>query len=114
MKKGEGGHELPELTELTELTERIIGCAFRVHNAPGAGFLEKVYENAMAVELREQGIVFEQQVRLGVLCRGHEVGEYYADLLIEGCIICELKAVEILARQHEVQLVKILAQPTST
>ena len=85
-----------------DLTEKIIGCAYSVHNVLGAGFLEKVYENALALELTEQGLQFKQQARLGVHYRGREVGEYFADLLIERRLICELKAVEVLTRQHEV------------
>ncbi len=92
-----------------DLTEKIIGCAYSVHNVLGAGFLEKVYENALALELTEQGLQFKQQARLGVHYRGREVGEYFADLLIERRLICELKAVEVLTRQHEVQLVNYLA-----
>ena len=87
-----------------ELSERIIACAYAVHNGLGAGFLEKVYENAMAVEFAERGLAFEQQARPGVRYRGREVGEYFADLLVDGRIICELKAVEALARHDEVQL----------
>ena len=93
----------------TNLTEKIIGCAYAVHNSLGGGFLEKVYENAMAIELAAQRLRFSQQARLGVYYRGNEVGEYYADLLVENCIICELKAVDILSKQHEVQLVNYLA-----
>ena len=92
-----------------DLTEKVIGCAYSVHNVLGAGFLEKVYENALALELTEQGLQFKQQARLGVHYRGREVGEYFADLLIERRLICELKAVEVLTRQHEVQLVNYLA-----
>ena len=91
------------------ITKRIISSAFAVHNALGGGFLEKVYENAMVLELEEQGLVFRQQARLGVYYRGKEVGEYFADLLVENRVICELKAGEVLNRQHEVQLVNYLA-----
>lgn len=92
-----------------DITEKIIGCAYAVHNAWGAGFLERVYENAMAIELNEQGLRFQQQARLGVEYRGRYVGEYFADLLVESRIICELKAVGALAPQHEAQLVNYLA-----
>lgn len=92
-----------------DLTEKVIACAFAVHNELGPGFLEKVYENALAIELAEQGLQFQQQVRLTVYYRGREVGEYYADFLIDKRIICELKAVVTLSRQHEVQLVNYLA-----
>ena len=91
-----------------ELTQVVIGAAYAVHNALGGGFLEKVYENAMVVELQEKGLGFQQQARLGVHYRGREVGEYYADLLVEGRIIVELKAVDALSRQHEIQLVNYL------
>ncbi len=91
------------------ITEKIIGCAYAVHNVLGAGFLEKVYENAMVIELKEQGLQGLQQARLNVCYRDLVVGEYYADLLVEDQIICELKAVDSITRQHEVQLVNYLA-----
>jgi GxxExxY protein len=91
------------------LTEQIIGCAYAVHSALGVGFLEKVYENAMAIELRERGLRFQQKAHLGVYYRGQEVGEYFADLFVESRILCERKAVDTLTRQHEPQLVNYLA-----
>ncbi len=91
-----------------DLTERVIACAFRVHGALGAGFLEKVYENAMVVELAEAGLGVRQQARLTVSYRGKQVGEYFADLLVEGRLICELKATDRIAKEHEVQLVNYL------
>jgi len=92
-----------------ELTEQIIGCAYRVHRTLGTGFLEKVYENAMILELRKLGLNVAQQVPLAVYYEGQQVGEYFADLLIEDVIVCELKANENLSKQHEVQLVNYLA-----
>jgi GxxExxY protein len=91
-----------------ELTARIIACAYRIHNILGAGFLEKVYENAMVIELQEQGIACRPQARLQVMYRGQVVGEYFADLLVENRIICELKAEERLSQSHEAQLVNYL------
>jgi GxxExxY protein len=91
-----------------ELTERIIACAYRVHNTLGAGFLEKVYENAMVIELRGEGVAYRPQARLLVMYRGQVVGEYFADLLVENRIICELKAEERLSQSHEAQLVSYL------
>ena len=91
------------------LTKKIIGAAYAVHNVLGVGFLEKVYENAMVLELQELGLNSQQQARLGVYYRGKEVGEYFTDLLVEERIICELKAVEVLSHQHEIQLVNYLA-----
>ena len=90
------------------LTQTIIGCAYRVHNALGAGFLEKVYENALSIELADAGLRVEQQAPIRVSYRGNTVGEYYADLWVEGRIIIEIKAVEKLHKRHEVQLVNYL------
>jgi GxxExxY protein len=95
--------------EISGLTERIIGCSFKVHNLLGFGFLEKVYENALAVELREGvGLSVQQQHPTPVYYRGRLVGEYYADLYIENKIIVEIKAVVKLLREHEAQLVNYL------
>lgn len=91
-----------------ELTERIIGCAYRVHNELGGGFFEKVYENAMAIELEGQGIAFRKQVPLAVLYRGQVVGQFFADMVIAERVICEYKAEERLSRAHECQLVNYL------
>ena len=91
-----------------ELTEQVIGCSFKVHKELGAGFLEKVYQNALAVELRELGINFEQEYPLSVHYRGHLVGEYIPDFIIDGKVIVELKAVSSLSAPHEVQLVNYL------
>lgn len=90
------------------LTHRIIGCAFKVHNVLGAGFLEKVYENALVIELRGCGLKVSQQVPLKVMYGDNVVGEYFADLLVEGRILCELKAVRRITTEHEVQLVNYL------
>lgn len=91
-----------------ELTEKIIGYAFKVHNQLGPGFLEKVYENALAVELRRTGIGYEQQYPVPVFYDGEKVGDFFADIVVEGRIICELKACEALSKAHEVQLVNYL------
>ena len=99
------------MTELEdkELTERIIACAFKVHQQLGMGFLEKVYENAMLIELEKLGLKTRQQAPIGVLYEAKQVGEYFADLLVEDRIICELKAAQTLAPEHELQLVNYLA-----
>jgi GxxExxY protein len=91
-----------------ELTERIIACAYRVHNTLGAGFLEKVYENAMAVELESEGIAFRRQVPLKVMYRDRVVGEYFADIAVEDRVICEFEAEDRLTASHELQLVNYL------
>ena len=91
-----------------ELTKEIIACAYKVHNTLGAGFLEKVYENSMMIELRKHGLKAEQQKSIKVYYENEIVGYCYADLFIEDEIIVELKAVENLARIHEVQTVNYL------
>ena len=75
-----------------EITERIIGCAFKVHRVLGSGFLEKVYENALFIELNKSGLPAQQQAPVPVLYEGQKVGEYYADILVDRKIVCELKA----------------------
>lgn len=91
-----------------ELTKKIIGCAYVVHNTLGAGFLEKVYENALLFELRSEGLDADRQASLKVEYKGIVVGEYFADLVVEGKVICELKSIEKLSSYHEVQLVNYL------
>ena len=90
------------------ITEKIIGCAFMVHRKLGFGFLEKVYENAMVLELGKCGLSVQQQVPVTVRYDNHPIGEYFADLLVENRIICELKANIASAPEHEVQLVNYL------
>ena len=84
------------------LTGRIIGCAFTVHKALGAGFAEKVYENALRIELIKEGLRVHQQAPIRVYYEGQVVGDYCADLWVEGRIIVELKAVQRLVQAHEV------------
>lgn len=91
-----------------ELTEKIIGCAFTVHNKLGPGFLEKVYENALRIELLKSGLTVKQQEPISVTYDGHVVGEYYADLWVEERVVVELKAALALVMEHEVQLVSYL------
>lgn len=88
----------------SDLTDKIICCSYNVHNILGAGFLEKVYENALCLELKSLGFNVEQQAPINVDYKGQLVGEYFADLLIDEKIILELKAVEVLAPIHEIQL----------
>jgi GxxExxY protein len=92
-----------------EITERIIGCAFKVHNQLGHGFLERVYENAMAIELEKHGLHVKQQSAIPVYYDGFVVGEYFVDLLVEDVVVCELKAAITLTSEHEAQLVNYLA-----
>jgi GxxExxY protein len=88
----------------TELTDKIICCAYNVHNNLGSGFLEKVYENALRIELGTLGMNVAQQVPIQVFYKNQAVGEYFADLVVEDKVILELKALEKLSPTHEVQL----------
>ena len=91
-----------------ELTKEIIACAYNVHNMLGTGFLEKVYENAMMIELADHGFEARQQFPVPVHYKNILVGDYYADIIVERKIVVEIKAVEKLAPIHEVQLVNYL------
>jgi len=90
------------------LTEKIIQAAFTVHNTLGSGFLEKVYENALVIELGKAGLNVVQQAPIKVTYKESVVGEYFADLVVENKIILELKAVSHILPVHEVQLVNYL------
>jgi GxxExxY protein len=90
------------------LSERIIGCAFRVLNTPGAGFLEKVYENALAHEMREAGLSVVQQKGITVYYNGIIVGEYVADLVVEETVVVELKASKTLDPAYTAQCINYL------
>lgn len=93
---------------LNRLSERVIGCAFRVLNTFGAGFLEKVYENALAHEMRNAGLAVAQQHGVTVSYDGIVVGDYVVDLLVEGTIIVELKASKTLDSAHTEQCINYL------
>ena len=91
-----------------ELTEKVIGCAIDVHRQLAPGYLEKVYENALAVALRDAGIPVLQQVPIPVRYHDTVVGDFIADLVVANGLIVELKAVSTLTVVHEVQLVSYL------
>ncbi len=90
------------------LIEKIIGCAYKVYNTLGSGFLEKVYENALYIELSRRGLSVKQKYSIEVYYDNVIVGEYIADLLVEDKVLIELKAVQNLCKEHEVQLVNYL------
>jgi GxxExxY protein len=90
------------------LTEQIIKCAYKVHNALGFGFLEKVYENSLMIELSNSGLKAEQQKAISVKYGDIVVGDYIADIIVEGSVIIEVKSVNNLIIEHEVQLVNYL------
>ena len=94
--------------EINRITEKIIGCVHRVSNTLGSGFLEKVYENALAIELRESGLNVEQQHAIKVFYNNALVGDFAADLLIENCVIVELKAAKTLDDVHSAQCLNYL------
>lgn len=91
-----------------ELISKIIDCAVTVRRALAPGFLEKVYENALLIELKHNGINATSQQPLSVKYRDIIVGEYVADLIVEGAIVVEIKAVRTLNVAHEAQLVNYL------
>jgi|SRR5208337_4022310 len=94
--------------ELDGITEKIIGCIYRVSNTLGSGFLEKVYENALAIELRKSGLKAQQQYGIQVKYDGAIIGEFAADLLIEEKVIIELKAAKALDEFHMSQCLNYL------
>jgi GxxExxY protein len=91
-----------------ELTNTIINAFYTVYNALGYGFLEKVYENALAHELRKRSLTVESQHKLAVYYDGIPVGEYFADLLVENSVVLELKAAEAIDDAHTAQLINYL------
>jgi GxxExxY protein len=91
-----------------DLTETIIGCAYRVYNKMGFGFLESVYEKCMLIELRKEGLNVEAQKPITVSYDNERVGEFIADIVVEDEIILELKSAKRIAQAHEVQLVNYL------
>jgi GxxExxY protein len=93
---------------LDRITETIIRCAFKVSKTLGVGFLEKVYENALAVELRKAGIKVQQQHEMRVVYEGVVVGDYAADLLVEDSVVVELKAVSAIDPIHRAQCLNYL------
>lgn len=92
----------------SELTGKIIKAFYNVYNELGYGFLEKVYERSMLIELKALGLACSAQVPINVYYEGEIVGEYYADILVEEKIILELKATEAICDEHEAQLINYL------
>ena len=90
------------------LTRAIIGCAFQVSNELGTGFLESVYETAMLIALKDEGITAVSQKPIEVTFRGQAVGTFFADLLIEDKVLVELKAAKAIAPEHQAQVINYL------
>jgi GxxExxY protein len=91
-----------------ELTREIIGSFYDVYNNLGYGFLEKVYENALVLELKAKGMQVEPQKPIQVIYRQQVIGEYFADLVVDSKVIVEIKAVKMLVQEHEAQLLNYL------
>ncbi|OYY05732.1 MAG: GxxExxY protein, partial [Mehylophilales bacterium 35-46-6] len=92
----------------TELTQKIIGCAYTVSNTLGSGFLEKVYENALVIELRKNKLAYQQQSPVKVIYDNIVVGEYISDLVIESKVLIELKACKAIDDTHVAQCLNYL------
>ncbi|TSA28557.1 GxxExxY protein [bacterium] len=92
----------------SELTEEIISCFYKVYNTLGYGFLEKVYENAMKIELEKKGFSIESQKSIQVIYTGEIVGNYFADIIVNNMIILEIKANDVLVEENEIQLINYL------
>jgi len=91
-----------------DITEKVIGCAYRVYNKMGFGYLESVYEKCMLIELGKAGLNAESQEPITVYYDDQIVGNFIADVVVEDAVIVELKSVRTLAKAHEVQLVNYL------
>ena len=93
---------------LKDLTEKVIGAAMEVHKQLGSGFLEKIYETALGTELAGHGLKAEAQAQIPVRYKGELVGVYLADLLVDGALTVEIKAIRDLAPEHEAQVIHYL------
>lgn len=91
-----------------DITEKIIRAFYNVYNTLGYGFLEKVYENALMIELKSLNLNCERQKQIKVFYRNENVGEYYADIIVENKVIIEIKAAEGIVEEHENQLLNYL------
>ncbi|MCK5466380.1 GxxExxY protein [Candidatus Parcubacteria bacterium] len=94
--------------QYSDLTEKIIKCFYNVYHSLGYGFLEKVYENSLTFELKQNGLFVVQQMPIKVSYKENPVGDYFADLVVENKIILELKAQEVLISENEAQLLNYL------
>jgi GxxExxY protein len=92
----------------SELSDNIINCFYKVYNVLGFGFLEKIYQKSLEIELTNNGIIFEPQYPIKVYYENSIVGEYYADLFVESKIIIEIKAISSLVKENELQLINYL------
>ena len=98
----------PQETKHKDLTDKIIKAFYRVYGKLGYGFLEKVYENAMLIELKKEGIPASPQFPIEVLYERESVGEYFADILVNNQVVVEVKAAKTLSAENEAQLLNYL------
>jgi len=94
--------------QYNDLTNKIIRCFYDVYHSLGYGFLEKVYENSLTLELKQNGLFAVQQMPIKVSYKNHQVGDYFADLVVNNKVIIELKAQEVLIPENEAQLLNYL------
>ena len=95
--------------QLDDIAKKVVGAAMEVLNELGNGFLEKVYENALAIELRQRGLTVERQAELPVRYKGQNIGVYIPDLVVDDLVIIELKCVETFRKEHLAQCMNYLA-----
>jgi GxxExxY protein len=91
-----------------ELTHRIIGVCLEVFKELGHGFSEAIYHNSLMIAMNDAGLMAERDIRFAVLFRGHNVGEYVADIVVEGLILVEVKAIAGLIKEHQAQVINYL------
>ena len=108
MKNMNGHFTEPSPVENDSLTEKVIGCAIKIHRVLGPGFLENIYHQALAHELNKAGIAYISEARMKVIYDGIVLGDYVADFLVDKRVVIELKAVDVLLKAHEIQLVNYL------
>lgn len=92
----------------SDLSEKIIKVFYEIHNELGYGFSERIYQKAFGIALRQIGFKIEEQIPIKVYFRGHEIGEYFADMIVNDVILLELKAVGQIVDEHEAQLLNYL------
>ena len=96
------------MTSGKRLSERILKCAQNVSHGMGAGFLEKVYENALCIELTQAGIPFQRQQQFAISYKGENVGNYIADIVVDVRLLIELKALSGFSKEHDAQVMNYL------
>ena len=101
-------HRDTELSGINEIAERIIGCAIEVHRQLGPGLLENIYEEALCIELRLQGLSYQRQLPIPLIYKGSSIGEYRLDLLVWDTVVVEIKSVERYDPVFEAQLLTYL------